>query len=207
MEGKYERKIIAFFLMLLPLVGTMCSEEKKLSPSASTDGLNLSVPSGISDGDLICRLGNGFFSGYFQRLNGKDCRFSHIGILSCEGDSVFVYHSEASELTGVGQVMKTPFEEFAKDALEWEIFPFGDSVVGAEVVKRAEFYRRKSTPFDLDFDLSNDSALYCTELVAKCVNLSFGKDTILPTGGINGLRYYSVDDVLLILKDKRVIVE
>lgn len=200
MEGKYERKIIAFFIMLLPLVGTMCSEEKKLSPSDISDGLNLSMPSGISDGDLICRLGNGFFSGYFQRLNGKGCRFSHIGILSCEGDSLYVYHAEASELTGEGQVLKIPFEVFAKDALEWEVFPLGDSVVGAEVVKWAELYRSKPTPFDMDFDLSSDSALYCTELVAKCVNLSYGKDTILPTGEIRGLRYYSVEDVLFFLK-------
>lgn len=196
MESKHEREIILFLFLFFLFISNSCNREQMVSPSESSEGLTLFIPERINDGDIICRLGNGYFSSFFQKLNGKDSRFSHIGILCRDSDSFFVYHSEASELTFVGEVMKTPLNNFLAESLQWEIFPIRDTVVGREIVAYAEFYRAKQTPFDMDFDATDDSALYCTELVAKCINSAYGKDTIKPTGVIQKIGFYSIDDVL-----------
>ena len=177
----------------------MCGK-KVISPSETNGGLvTLSLPSSAKNGDLICRLGNGYFSSFFQKLNGENSRFSHIGIVARDGDSLFVYHSEASEFSGVGEVMKISVSEFINESLEWEIFPINDSLLGDKVVKWAEFYRAKNTPFDTDFDANNDSALYCTEYVARCINLACCKDSIQPTGEIQGKRFYRIDDIIKVI--------
>lgn len=199
MESKHERKVIVFFFLLLSFICTMCSKDKEISPSKTNGGLNLSLPSNVKNGDLICRLGNGYFSSFFQKLNGENSRFSHIGIVACEGDSLFIYHSEASEFTGVGEVMKSSAVDFISESLEWEVFPLKDSLLGEKVVEWAEFYERKPTPFDTDFDANNDSALYCTEYVARCINLACCKDTIQPTGEIQGKRFYRIGDIINVL--------
>lgn len=199
MESKHERKVILFFFLLFPFICTMCSKDKEISPSETIDGLNLSLPSNVKSGDLICRLGNGYFSSFFQKLNGENSRFSHIGIVACEGDTLFIYHSEASEFTGVGEVLKSSVVDFIRESLEWEVFPLKDSLLGEKVVEWAEFYRAKQTPFDMDFDATDDSALYCTELVAKCINFACGKDTIKPTGVIQNKRFYRIDDIIAVM--------
>ena len=94
-------------------------------------------------------------------------------------------------------LQKRPYPRASEDLAL--LFLLKDSLLGEKVVEWAEFYERKPTPFDTDFDANNDSALYCTEYVAKCINLACSKDTIQPTGEIQGKRFYRIDDIINVL--------
>lgn len=167
------------------------------SDDASSDGLVCFNADSLRSGDLICRLGDGFFSDIFRRYSGGEERFSHIGILHREGDSCFVIHAEASELTGIGWVKRDPLSLFVDESLDWQVFRVKADSLRLRVDSFALLYYQRPTPFDLDFDLSNDSALYCTELVAVCIERSLDEKGYVPAFPLRKeFSYYRVDDIL-----------
>lgn len=152
----------------------------------------------LFDGVLVCRLGNGYFSDYFRRYASIEKKFSHLGVISKENNVLYVYHSEASELTGVGFVKKETLKSFLKDIKIYEFYEFNypDSTKN-DIMNNVKNYYLSSTPFDLDFDSYNDDALYCTELVAVAINDALDKEVIKPSLMLGGKRLFSLDDIYL----------
>lgn len=150
----------------------------------------------IQTGDLICRKGNGFFSDYFRRYASKEQKYSHIGIILREQDSLYVYHAEASELSGVGFVKKEAIASFLQDI---ELFDFFRADISCEQKEKVMEYAHqnylKKTVFDLSFNSCDDAELYCTELVAKALNKALKNDSIVPSLYANGKMLYGLDDI------------
>ena len=103
------------------LVVSACSSPSGGSPS---DGLPFVEADSMRSGDLVCRLGNGYFSGIFRRFSGDSERFSHIGVFHREGDSCFVIHADADELTGVGSVKRELLSEFLRGSHDHQFYRF-----------------------------------------------------------------------------------
>ncbi len=142
--------------------------------------------------------GNRFFSGYFKKFASKEQKYSHIGIISVENDTAYVYHTEASELSGVGFVKKEKLNCFLQgiDVFDFFEFDYPDSIK-TEILNEVKMYCEKKTPFDLDFDNSSDRELYCTELIAVSVNKTLGAETMKPSLLLNGRKLYALDDIYL----------
>lgn len=159
----------------------------------------------LQSGVLICRLGNGFFSNYFRNYASKEKKFSHIGIISKENDSLFVYHSEASELTGVGKVKREHLSSFLNGIKVFSFFEFTyhDTVVN-NILSEIKSYYLLNTPFDLDFNSLNDNQLYCSELIAVSINKTLKKDVIKPSIIIKNKKIFSLDDIYLNSKVKNI---
>lgn len=171
-----------------------CTEQPKQQDSTIT---NKEKP--LQNGDIICRLGNGFFSNIFREQASKEKIFSHIGIIEVASDSINVIHTEASELTGVGFVKKEPLAVFLDKIQVWEAYRFNlpDSSRN-QIVNNAERYLEAKTPFDLSFNSSDDSEVYCSELVALSINkLNLDSVKIRPTLKLGGKLIYSLDDIYL----------
>lgn len=152
----------------------------------------------LTNGVLVCRLGNGFFSNYFRKHASAEQRFSHIGIVSIEKGEYFVYHTEASELTGVGFVQKESLNSFLKDIKTYDFFALKYSEhTKLEILKNVHKYYTDKTPFDLSFDSSTDVELYCTELIAVSINKALNNKVIVPTLTLNGKSIFSLDDIYL----------
>jgi len=49
-----------------------------------------------NDGDIICRLGDSFWSKFFKDASIVDKRYSHIGIIHINNDRINVIHSEGT---------------------------------------------------------------------------------------------------------------
>lgn len=152
----------------------------------------------LESGDLVLRLGNGYFSNYFKQYASLEKKFSHIGIVSRENDTIFVYHSEASEFTGVGFVKKELLNSFLDEIEIYDFYRlnFKDSI-NFQITEQAKHYYRKKIPFDMDFNSSNDKKLYCTELIATSINKTLKDSIIKPTLNLNKKKLYALDDIYL----------
>ncbi len=182
-------KSILFLILALVLssCGTQAPKKQQRIPVAEESANAL----------LVCRLGTGFFSGYFRRYASKEQRFSHIGILSFEQGALYVYHSEASELTGIGSVRRDLLTDFLEGIQHYDYYAFDYSdSVKAQILDTVKRYYAQHTPFDLDFNSADDKSLYCTELIAVSVN-KVVCDTlkIQPTLSLNGRKVFALDDI------------
>lgn len=187
---KIKNKLLIIFISFLFLSCTNVNKNNTLE----------TIPNQVklTNGVLVCRLGNGFFSDYFRKYASKEKRFSHIGIISIENGEYFVYHTEASELTGVGFVKKESLISFLDGIKIYEFFEMKYSErTKSKILENVYNYYIHKTPFDLSFDSSNDSELYCTELIATSINNALNKEIILPTLILNGKKIFSLDDIYL----------
>jgi hypothetical protein len=150
----------------------------------------------LQNGDLVFRYGDGFFSKYFRKAS-DDGSYSHVGLVHITEDSIHIIHTEASEFTGIGYVRRDPLDEFMKNVGAWGIYRLDrpDSIRQL-IIEKALVYHFRRVPFDLDFSLDDDKKLYCTELIAICVNEAAGEPIIKPESNMFGRYGYSITDAL-----------
>lgn len=186
MESSHAIKQISFFFFLIFISCT----NNKVDQDQSYD-YNL-----FEQGDIICRLGNGFFSNQFKNYSKKEKIYSHVGIVDVSNDSVFVYHSEASELTGIGSVKREPLTLFLNKIDTWGVYRLKvQDSLKLKIVENANYYYERKTPFDMDFDLTDDTKLYCTEFVAVSVNKALNDSIIHPGIKMKNKMFYGIDDI------------
>lgn len=167
------------------------------SDGGSSGGpVSFSVDS-LRSGDLVCRLGDGYFSGLFRRYSGGEERFSHIGIVHWEDSVCCVIHADANELTGEGSVRIDALSEFLDHALDYQFYPVTADSLRRRIDSVAYDYALRHTPFDLSFDLTSDSTLYCSELVALSINKALNDSSFVPTYPLRkDFSYYRIADIL-----------
>jgi hypothetical protein len=183
-------KIILFCLFLLFV-------NCKKKPIDNKVKQNKYTYTGLKEGDLVCRLGDGFFSNYFREYASKEKIYSHIGLIAIEKNVPCVYHSEASELTGVGGIKKETLVEFLKGIDTYSFFRINLSKESCKkLIDHADFYLKKQVKFDLKLE-SDDEELYCSEFVATCINKTAKKEIIKPKLKYRNRFIYALDDIYL----------
>ncbi len=160
-------------IFLLVLVASLLASSMQLrQENTSLVSENIpAVPATIKSGDLVFRRGRGIFSEIFRDIGGTGSPFSHVGIVYIDNSSIFVLHTEANELTGIGHARKEKIDSFIskEHALSYAFFRVTglDADGRASVLETALEYVRNRVPFDTSFSLEGDDRLYCSELVYK----------------------------------------
>lgn len=200
MEGEYRiRKItmqtffalliVSFFFSMTKYTGSLENKKSGLPDCISIDSIN--------SGDLICRLGNGYFSDVFRQFSGGKKRFSHIGIAHFQDSLCYVIHAEASEFTGQGGVRMDMLDKFIEHSLDYQFFHITSDSIRQRIDSLAYEYFKMGIQFDLCFDLTSDTTLYCTELVANCINKAMGNPDYIPTYSLSpDFKCYRISDIL-----------
>jgi hypothetical protein len=116
----------------------------------------------VKDGDIICRLGDRFWSQFFKDVSIEDKRYSHMGIIHFSDDIITVIHAEGDTGHGRDFVNEVTLEDFMEIARAIGIYRI-NNIDGKEISNLAIEYM--DIPFDWQFDLSDESRLYCTELL------------------------------------------
>jgi len=120
------------------------------------------IISSLNDGDIILRLGDRFWSRIFKDLSPNERRFSHMGIVRIRGDTVSVIHAEGLAIQGMDSVNEVSLTEFLNSALSAGVYRLR-YIDGAKISDLALEYI--GFPFDWQFDKTDNSRLYCTELL------------------------------------------
>ncbi|MCL2210149.1 MAG: hypothetical protein FWB89_08325 [Treponema sp.] len=155
--------IIIFIAAILiinykPVSGNQASREEEPAALIKTDVLY----SVIRDGDIICRLGDRFWSGLIRDVSITDKRFSHMGIIRINDSRITVINSEGDTGHGRDFVNEVSIEEFLRPAVTAGIYRI-NAFDGALLSELSIEYL--GIPFDWKFDMYDASKLYCTELL------------------------------------------
>lgn len=153
----------------------------------------------LQDGDIILRQGDAVWSAAFSDLSLTDKRFSHLGIVRIRENELSIINSVGSILNSRKGVESVSLEKFLGSAMSVGIFRT-KNVDGFQISETA--ISLLGRPFDWDFDLDDDSKIYCTELlyvilksIAPEINLvtryfeTINKD-ILPLDSISDSEYF-----------------
>jgi len=183
--SKINRCLLSLFLLFISCTQASKTQEPEME---------ILVP--LKSGDLIVRQGTGYFSDLFRQMGSRDKKYSHIGIISKEQDSIFVYHIEANEFTGEGFALREQVSSFIKHAKTYTFFENRmDSIARSTMLNKAREYVQRQVKFDLNFNAQDDDKLYCTELVAKSINYGLDSVYITPTASLKGRLFYGLDDI------------
>ena len=126
----------------------------------------------MKDGDIICRLGDRVWSMYFKGLSPNDKRFSHLGIVRIRNNIVSVINAEGLANERKDFVNEVSLNDFLKCAQKIGIYRLRN-IEGEIISDTALGY--VGVPFDWQFDMEDNSKLYCSELlyvVLKKIDLS-----------------------------------
>jgi hypothetical protein len=135
----------------------------------------------LLEGDLVFRMGRGTSS---QAVNfvDKERSYSHIGILIKDSlDEWFVIHAvpgESEETGGVEVVKCDPLLRFfGHDRTVSGVVMRFDSIeeISDQIIRKSKDFFDQKFLFDHNYLLSDDSKLYCTELI-HLIFLSVGVD-------------------------------
>ena len=153
--------IVASLLLLVGLMDVV----KNGSTVASTTEPQILIES-LRSGDIIFRRGPSIESGVVMTMDRSN--FSHAGIVLRQRDETFVIHVVTGEggpnITKVESINDYLRSDRATAAIAYRIVEENSSLI-VRAVAAARNYAERQVPFDSDFDLTSDRALYCTELV------------------------------------------
>jgi len=120
------------------------------------------VISYLKDGDIILRQGDGPLSPMFRDLSLTDKRFSHLGVVRIRDGNVSVINSVGYIKNRKRGVEEVSLEKFLQVAYAIGVFR-AKYAEGTMISDKATEYIGR--PFDWDFDLNDESKIYCTELL------------------------------------------
>jgi hypothetical protein len=131
----------------------------------------------LQDGDIILRMTEGTWSMMFREFSPIDKRFSHCGIVRIRDDEITVINALGSlSIPSLG-VEETRLDRFIPVASAVGIYRVRDAD-GSVISDTAMLYMGR--PFDFDFDMEDDSKVYCTELIYLALK-PVKPENILPT--------------------------
>ncbi|MHC5310086.1 YiiX/YebB-like N1pC/P60 family cysteine hydrolase [Myroides sp. LJL116] len=198
MVSEYQARKVKVFLLCCISFLFLCCNNKEIKPLSKQNELACSSfeQANLNNGDIVFRLGTGYFSNFFRKYASQEKEFSHVGLVQRENDSLFVIHIEASEFTGVGYVKKETLTSFLSQSKSHRFYYNTlDSATKEKIVTQALTYYKAHVPFDLEFNSEDDSALYCSELIAHSINKGLDSIIIRPTLQLGDKLLYGLDDV------------
>jgi len=156
-----------FLLSLIPLsLWQISGCARGHTHDTDTDSL-LTV---MENGDLLFRRGMGFV-GHVVTNADREGRYSHVGIVVAKDNTFYIVHAVPHEPDFEGDVDRVKCESVYKF-----IGRYPDASIGlyrldvsdslkAMASAYALLLSERCIPFDHDYNLEDDDALYCTELV------------------------------------------
>jgi len=149
-------------------------------------------------GDLVFRRGRGWLSDVISSFSKHKPEYSHVGLIHREGETVYVYHILGGENSGPNDVRKDLLSDFVsrKTCSSYGLYRYPmreQSIRKLDSLSGVLFQTGKK--FDTQFDLSDDSKYYCTEMIYRLLSEVYGGEYFLPLSVYHGQTYIACDDL------------
>lgn len=189
-------KLAGIFLFLFLFDGVSNQLKKPFVEPVPTetwcfDELNLNT------GDLVLRKGKGLISNLFSQASLRNKDYSHAGLLVTEGDQKYVYHmiGQRGIHSGFKKELLTEFIN-KKENTGYAIYRYRFMADHQEAIKlHLRKLQQLNLAFDEQFQLESDTALYCTEMIYKTLQMVCNKQ--LETTQVKNMKYIAVDNLYM----------
>jgi len=145
--------------------------------------LHDSIKQKLQNGDIILRFGYGFVSDKIVNHLDEKYQISHCGIIKKIEGKLQVIHSDSSQDKAKDGTLIIDFNTFTNESHPKSIIIVRlkntDSITLDKIVNLAEKYAQKRILFDYTFNTSDDTKLFCTELVHQSIWQASGKNLFL----------------------------
>lgn len=152
-------KILIVIMLAVVLVGCRQHEEHTMLP----DDVCLKA------GDIVLRCGSGITSRAVQYADGGGC-YSHVGMVVDSSGVMMIVHAVPDEHDGSNDVDRVKMD--AADVFfssmrtsNGRVMRYADSIAARRAAAEAYRIYRKRLLFDHDYNISDTTAMYCSELV------------------------------------------
>jgi len=172
--------------MLLIVIAALTGQ-----PHAATLEEQASTPRA---GDILLRSGSSVWAALARKFAIQEPRWVHSGILIETPDGLRVMHMDGSPMGG--RLVIESMEDFIGEHDATLVRPDLDESALENLTRWLEVTAAREIPFDTRFDLKEDQAYYCTELIWRAVKDATGKDP-LPVKPAIAQRSYIPVDLLL----------
>jgi len=175
------------------------SIQAERNASASFDSIQL-YKKLVKTGDIILRTGRDFTSETMRQLSSTDKTYSHCGIASIEHDTLFVYHSIGGEWNPDQKLRRDPFEFFCNpyENRGFGIFRYKlTALENSNLINVVHTFYKEQIKFDMQFSLTSNDKMYCSEFVYKSLSKAINYKVILPTTTFNRIKFVAMDNLFL----------
>ena len=163
MNNKQKHRIIVYVAILLAILTFAYLNNNDKPASRQVCSIYLQkIHEIVQDGDIITRLGDRLWSDIIRDKSVEDKRFSHVGVVRVRNEQISVVHAEGTTVRGNDFVKEEPLEDFLQWSRAIGIYRVGN-ICGIEISNLSIEYI--GIPFDWRFDLTDETTMYCTELI------------------------------------------
>jgi hypothetical protein len=165
-------RLTAILMVLLVLTACGTHHRKKPKANKERERYECLLPDTVKlrPGDVVFRRGGGLTSHVVVNAD-REGQYSHVGIVVDSAGQMLIVHAVPGEHDFEGDVDRvkanTPQQYFSTEYTSiGEVLRPADSVVGRNAAEVAWRVYQRHTLFDHDYDDSDTTRMYCTELVA-----------------------------------------
>ena len=147
---------------------------------------------------MVLRNGRGLISSVFRQSSLQQKKFTHAGFIRKIKNQWVVYHFIDDKIKSGMRI--EPLQHFI-DANSCSSYAFCRYQLSNQEKQRLDNIiaqsPKRQLSFDADFNLQSDSAMYCTEWIAKSLDSATQQNDFVPQTTFEGLTYIAPDNLYL----------
>ena len=152
----------------------------------------------LQEGDLVFRSGHGIISDWFRRCCLEDPSFSHAGILIKKNNADFVVHLQQTASDGSLKMEKLSDFWSERTCKGGAVYRLDISEVEFDKVKAEVMLDlQNGVQFDENFNLDDDTKMYCSEWIRNKLIHSTGDPSYFPITNAGDFAYIAPDNLYL----------
>jgi len=150
----------------------------------------------LKHGDILFRGRDNSWGELGALASRKDQRYGHVGVVVRQDAAWNVISATGNPLADSGAVVSEPLEKFIGTSTRLGLYRLSlDADLLAAFLTAIETHAARKTPFDRLYDISENEAVYCTELIWLCLNSTLGRDVIPDKAQWRGRSVIALDDL------------
>ena len=150
----------------------------------------------LKHGDILFRGRDNSWGELGAMASREDQRYGHVGVVSRQEDDWAVISATGNPLESQGGVIREPLEKFIGFSTRLGLYRLAIEEDGfAAFLRGIEAHLAQRTQFDRLYDISENEAVYCTELIWLSLNDALGRDVISDKTKWRGRLVIALDDL------------